>query len=617
MRGFRRRALRFLFLALVFWVIWAPLSSVWGRAASEDEWLEASQWEERRFPSLDARVEALGGSLPEDELWYSISGSEGRTFLRGRWSDGPLLGPGAWGAFVLCFGRAGAGQGGVEVLWRRWNTPQAARRVRLGYAGRPLEFLRLGGGLRHETQWLAGRRYSGWAAEGFGWVRAFGDDVSRLAVFAGVERFGLQLRSAPNRVFPSDRTPPLVELGLEGQWRGRLRLVSAWSYVPDRSLSPLERWFWAGGVEWAPREWAQLRAGYRAPVARERFGKGVLSWGLGSRIGPATVSYALLVDQDPSAEELFRHLLSVEVVAPLGPGPDDEGLIPSQGGFVLPDAQGRFVRPDLEVISPNGDGVQDRVRLRGVNLPPGARLILWDRRGAPVWEFTPKERNVDMEWRGLNADGEPFPDGRYFWRLLDGAGREYAHGVLAVDTRPPALRVQLDPPLLTPARGEQPPVRIDLRAEDDNRVVEWSLAILQGGANHRRRRRRGTGSVDPLLAAMGATGSGRGGLYDSIRSQGRGRKRHQRRAETPRVRSAAFYSDRSSDPLGGDDPAGGVSDLYSGDARRPGAVLGSRRKRASGRAGAGRLPLFHRLGDLQVDRIAFGGGSERPDGAGS
>ncbi|NUQ16065.1 MAG: gliding motility-associated C-terminal domain-containing protein, partial [Flavobacteriales bacterium] len=68
-------------------------------------------------------------------------------------------------------------------------------------------------------------------------------------------------------------------------------------------------------------------------------------------------------------------------------------------------------------ISPNGDGVNDRFEITGIQAFPDNELKVFDRWGRPV--FT--QRGYDNSWEGRGTDGSPLIDDTYFYVLnLDG-----------------------------------------------------------------------------------------------------------------------------------------------------------------------------------------------------
>ncbi|MCH8331605.1 MAG: gliding motility-associated C-terminal domain-containing protein, partial [Bacteroidetes bacterium] len=72
-------------------------------------------------------------------------------------------------------------------------------------------------------------------------------------------------------------------------------------------------------------------------------------------------------------------------------------------------------------ISPNGDELNDRFLIKGIEKFFGSELLIYNRWGKKVFEST----NYDNSWRGTNKRGEDLPDGTYFYilNLSDGTNR--------------------------------------------------------------------------------------------------------------------------------------------------------------------------------------------------
>jgi gliding motility-associated-like protein len=85
-----------------------------------------------------------------------------------------------------------------------------------------------------------------------------------------------------------------------------------------------------------------------------------------------------------------------------------------------------IVIPDL--ITPNGDGVNDAFEMIGLENYPHNQLMIYNRWGNEVY-LTDDYQN---DWAGT-YNGQPVPDGTYFWVLLDtGDGTEIMRGYLTV-----------------------------------------------------------------------------------------------------------------------------------------------------------------------------------------
>lgn len=78
--------------------------------------------------------------------------------------------------------------------------------------------------------------------------------------------------------------------------------------------------------------------------------------------------------------------------------------------IVLPD------RPNIKIpnsFSPNGDGINDYFEIVDINKFPDNELLIFNRWGNEVYRSSP----YNNDWNGRNQDGEPLPDGTYFYIL--------------------------------------------------------------------------------------------------------------------------------------------------------------------------------------------------------
>lgn len=83
-------------------------------------------------------------------------------------------------------------------------------------------------------------------------------------------------------------------------------------------------------------------------------------------------------------------------------------------------------RPNITIptgYSPNGDGINDGFIIPGIEFYPDNELLIFNRWGNKVIEF----KRYQNQWRGENADGEPLPDGTYYFilKLNDEANTTY------------------------------------------------------------------------------------------------------------------------------------------------------------------------------------------------
>jgi gliding motility-associated-like protein len=68
------------------------------------------------------------------------------------------------------------------------------------------------------------------------------------------------------------------------------------------------------------------------------------------------------------------------------------------------------------VITPNGDGFNDRWVIEGIEKYPDNDVTLFNRWGDKIRSFTGYD-NSNVVWDGSNRHGEPLPDGTYFYIL--------------------------------------------------------------------------------------------------------------------------------------------------------------------------------------------------------
>lgn len=86
----------------------------------------------------------------------------------------------------------------------------------------------------------------------------------------------------------------------------------------------------------------------------------------------------------------------------------------------------KLIVPDL--ITPNGDGVNDAFEMIGLDNYPTNQLTIFNRWGNEVYAAT----NYQNDWKGT-YNGGPVPDGTYFWVLLDTSnGTEIQRGYLTI-----------------------------------------------------------------------------------------------------------------------------------------------------------------------------------------
>jgi gliding motility-associated-like protein len=70
------------------------------------------------------------------------------------------------------------------------------------------------------------------------------------------------------------------------------------------------------------------------------------------------------------------------------------------------------------LITPNNDGKNDFLIIKGIESQEEATLTIFDRRGVRVFE----DHNYDNTWDGIDENGDPLPDDTYFY-IVETAGR--------------------------------------------------------------------------------------------------------------------------------------------------------------------------------------------------
>jgi len=137
---------------------------------------------------------------------------------------------------------------------------------------------------------------------------------------------------------------------------------------------------------------------------------------------------------------------------------------------------------NITVLSPNGDGSRDQVRLT-LSARGASRCLvrLANEAGSVVRTVTGSGGSIDYLWPGTDDHGRTVPDGRYVATLLayDAAGNP-AGGTrsLRVDTTPPVIKLHLSRPVFSP-NGDRSGDRTALAWSADEKV--WGrVRILKG-----------------------------------------------------------------------------------------------------------------------------------------
>ncbi|HTX89564.1 MAG TPA: gliding motility-associated C-terminal domain-containing protein, partial [Bacteroidales bacterium] len=66
------------------------------------------------------------------------------------------------------------------------------------------------------------------------------------------------------------------------------------------------------------------------------------------------------------------------------------------------------------VITPNGDGFNDRWIITGIDHYTDNNVLIFDRWGSKIRSFTGYD-NTSVVWDGTNSNNKPVPDGTYFY----------------------------------------------------------------------------------------------------------------------------------------------------------------------------------------------------------
>lgn len=79
-------------------------------------------------------------------------------------------------------------------------------------------------------------------------------------------------------------------------------------------------------------------------------------------------------------------------------------------------------------FSPNGDGLNEVFFVEGVSRFPNNLLIVYNREGNEVY----RQQSYANDWDGTNSNGQPLPDGNYFYYLDLGQGDSPRRGVVLI-----------------------------------------------------------------------------------------------------------------------------------------------------------------------------------------
>jgi gliding motility-associated-like protein len=84
-------------------------------------------------------------------------------------------------------------------------------------------------------------------------------------------------------------------------------------------------------------------------------------------------------------------------------------------------------------FSPNGDGINDKLVIKGLSEYPNHRILIFNRWGNKVYEASPYKNDWDGKNQfGVHANGDALPDGTYFYILELGPGYEPFKGYIYI-----------------------------------------------------------------------------------------------------------------------------------------------------------------------------------------
>ncbi len=146
-----------------------------------------------------------------------------------------------------------------------------------------------------------------------------------------------------------------------------------------------------------------------------------------------------------------------------------------------------FLALDRNGISPNGDSVNDTLRLVP-SVSDSNGLVSWalrikDKNHAVIREIKGKNLPSFIQWDGKDAGNTTVRDGHYLCSLLC----EYANGEtpvsqeypVTVDTTPPSVEFSAEPALFSPDNdGENDTLFIHFNAQDEEGIKKWRITIL-------------------------------------------------------------------------------------------------------------------------------------------
>ena len=79
------------------------------------------------------------------------------------------------------------------------------------------------------------------------------------------------------------------------------------------------------------------------------------------------------------------------------------------------------------ILTPNGDGINDEFVIRNITLFPTHKLIIFDRLGRIIYS----DVNYKNDWEGT-LNGAPLPEGTYYYIFDVGAGLPNYKGFITI-----------------------------------------------------------------------------------------------------------------------------------------------------------------------------------------
>ncbi|MBM3213543.1 hypothetical protein FJZ36_01285 [Candidatus Poribacteria bacterium] len=505
MRGLLWRA-RFLAAGMVFVAATVSAQTV---GASRDPVVRRTLYqaalEREALTGSDARLLGLGGAGvaistgPESLLWSPASLTDSEN-VRIAVADEPVRSRGvsregsvALSGNLRALGSDRWGALGVAHWAQGWGIdPVRNRTLAVGYASARERGLAFGVALRRETRTTAETDFGGWGIDGgVSYAYEFSDQ-RRVGLGASVTNFGTRLSSNSGEGLALAYSPPIVRAGIAYQPDADTLLASQWSYAHDDLREVPDRHRFHLGLErWFAESRAAARVGYNATVRRDRFGKGVWSFGASYRVLSGRLDYALVTGKDALGRQLrARHLITMSLdwaspvlslrrtSAPIAQVPVEDPQ-PVQ----LPDGIDRLVTVERDVFSPSRDGGGE-ARFHIASLPSAWTLEIMDRDRRTVRSHAGEAKApiTTLGWNGRDRDDLVVPDGVYYWRLMGSGGtnRVLSQGAVTVDASAPVIAIASEP-LAFLHDKQSSDARLSLAATDAGIITAWSVRIQDAG----------------------------------------------------------------------------------------------------------------------------------------